>query len=201
MGKEAEEEKIKKVAKLRTRLQKRIADLEAEQEELRFLLSLMDEKLLEKGFKRAKLEEPVPTPAKIPEAAPPSSEPAPSATPEYERSIPIKTVTGNLLATIHAAEDSMQIVPAEDKTFNVKTPPFTSFLVERVLTKMQETDREAARKGELTPEKMLSFNIARDGDVLRELTIRNIRSGRVRELKSAIRWTLEKMYEKTQQEG
>jgi hypothetical protein len=201
MGKEAEEEKIKKVAKLRTRLQKRIADLEAEQEELRFLLTLMDEKLLEKGFKRAKLEEPVLTPAETPEAAPTPSEPAPSATPEYERSIPIKTVTGNLLATIHASEDSMQIVPAEDKTFNVKTPPFRSFLVERVLTKMQETDREAARKGELTPEKMLSFNIARDGDQIRELTIRNIRSGRVRELKSAIRWTLEKMYEKTQQEG
>lgn len=201
MGKEADEAKIKKVAKLRTRLQKRIATLEAEQEELQFLLTLMDETLLEKGFKRAKLEEPVPTPAEAPEAAPIPAETAPSPTAEYERSIPIKTVTGNLLATIHASEDSMQIVPAEDKTFNVKTPPFTAFLVERVLTKMQETDREAARKGELTPEKMLSFNIARDGDQIRELTIRNIRPGRVRELKSAIRWTLEKMHEKTEQEG
>lgn len=200
MDKDADEAKIKKVAKLRTRLQKRIEAMEAEQEELRFLLTLMDETLLEKGFKRARLEEPVPTPAEAPEAAPIPAETAPSATTEYEKSIPIKTVTGNLLATIHASEDNMQIVPAEDKIFNVKTPPFTSFLVERVLTKMQETDREAARKGELTPEKMLSFNIARDGDMIHELTIRNIRPGRIRELKSAIRWTLEKMYEKTQQE-
>jgi hypothetical protein len=69
-------------------------------------------------------------------------------------------------------------------------------LVERVLVKMQEKDREAAGTGEIAPDKILSYSIVRDGDILREITIRNIGSDRGRELKSTIRWTLEKMHEK-----
>ena len=91
----------------------------------------------------------------------------------------------------------MRVVLAEDKSFDVNTPPFTSFFVERVLVKMQEKDREAASTGEFTPNEILSYNIARDGDLIREITIRNVRPERSRELKSAVRWTLEKMYEKT----
>jgi len=91
----------------------------------------------------------------------------------------------------------MRVVPAEGLAFNVNTPPFSSFLVERVLAKMQEKDREAAERGEITPEEILSYNITRDGDIIREITIRNVTPERSRELKSAVLWTLEKMYEKT----
>jgi hypothetical protein len=186
----AEEEKIKKIAELRGLLEKRIESMETELEGLRVLLSLIDDMLLEKGFKRAKIVKPVPTPA---EAAPqPPAE-------EYERSIPIKTVTGDLLADLYIEDDFMRIVLAEDKGFDINTPPFMSFLVERVLAKMQEKDREAASTGEITPDKILSYNIVRDGNLIREVTIRNIRKERLRELKSSIRWTLEKMYEKTMQ--
>jgi len=118
---------------------------------------------------------------------------------KHERSIPLKTVTGDLLADLYVGEDLMRVVLAEDKSFDVNTPPFTSFLVERVLAKMQEKDREVASTGEITPDKILSYNITRDGDLIREITIRNVRSERSRELKSAIRWTLEKMYEKMMQ--
>ncbi len=64
---------------------------------------------------------------------------------------------------------------------------------------MQEKDREAANKGEITPERVLSYDIALDGELIREISIRNVGPERLRELKSAIRWTLEKMYEKTMQ--
>jgi len=190
MAEEREEEKIKKIAELRGVLEKRIEGMETELEGLRVLLSFIDDTLIEKGFKRAKIVKPVPTPA---EAAP-----RPPAV-EYEESIPIKTVSGDLLADLYTGEDSMRIVLAEDKSFDINTPPFTSFLVERVLAEMQEKDREAASTGEITPDKMLSYNIIRDGDLIREITIRNIRKDRFRELKSSIRWTLEKMYEKTMQ--
>ena len=186
----AEEEKIKKIAELRGLLEKRIEGMETELEGLRVLLGFIDEVLLEKGFKRAKIVKPVPTPAE--------TVPQPPAV-EYERSIPIKTVAGDLLADLYMGEDSMRIVLAEDKSFDINTPPFTSFLVERVLAKMQEKDREAASTGEITPDKILSYNIVRDGDLIREITIRNIRKERLGELKSSIRWTLEKMYEKTMQ--
>jgi len=180
MAEEEEKEKIKKIAELRVLLEKRVEDMETELEGLRILLSFIDETLIEKGFKRAEIVKPPPAP-------------------EYERSIPLKTVTGDLLANLYVGEDSMRVVLAEDKSFDVNTPPFTSFLVERVLAKMQEKDREAASTGEITPDKILSYNIVRDGDLIREITIRNIGSERSRELKSSIRWTLEKMYEKMMQ--
>ena len=168
-------------------MEKRVEDMETELEGLRILLSFIDDTLLEKGFKRAEIVKPVPTPLKA--VSPPQAL-------EHERNIPLKTVTGDLLANLFVEEDSMRVVLAEDKRFDVNTPPFTSFLVERVLAKMQEKDREAASKGEITPDKILSYNINRDGDIIREITIRNVRKERLGELKSSIRWTLEKVYEK-----
>ena len=189
MTEETEKEKIKKIAELRALLQKRVGDMETELEGLRILLGFIDDTLLTKGFRRAEIVKPVPTPPKA----------VSSQAMEHERSIPLKTVTGDLLADLYVAEDSMRVVLAEDKSFDVNTPPFTSFLVERVLAKMQEKDREVASTGEITPDKILSYNINRDGELIREITIRNVRSERSRELKSAIRWTLEKMYEKMTQ--
>jgi len=190
MGEEGEEEKIKKIAELRARLEKRMGDMETELGGLRVLLGFIDDTLLEKGFKRAEIVKPVPTPA---EAVPPP--PAMG----YERSVPLKTIAGDLLADLYVGEDSMRVVMAEEKSFDVNTPPFTSFLVERVLAKMQEKDRDAAGTGEITPDRILSYNIVRDGDIIREISIRNVRPERSRELKSTIRWTLEKMYEKEMQ--
>jgi hypothetical protein len=85
---------------------------------------------------------------------------------------------------------------AEDKEFNVNTPPFLQFLVERVFVKMQDKDRQAAASGELKPDKMFSFKIVQDSDNLREIIIENVSEDRMRELKSTIRWTLEKMFGK-----
>jgi len=188
-GEETEGDKVKKVAEFRTLLEKRIREMETELEGMRALLEFVNTALLEKGFKRAEMVKPAPTPI-LPEAA------APPVV-EYKRSVPLKTATGDLLANLHIGEDSMRVVLAEDKDFNINTPPFMSFLVERVLVKMQEKDREAAGTGEIAPEMILSYNIVREGEVVREITIQNIRSERLKELKSTIRWTLEKMYEKT----
>lgn len=190
MAEEKEKEKIKKIAELRSFLEKRVEDMETELEGLRILLGFVDETLLEKGFKRAEIVKPVSTPQKA--VSPPQAL-------EHERNIPLKTVTGDLLANLYVGEDSIRVVIAEDKSFDVNIPPFTSFLVERVLAKMQERDREAASTGEITPEKILSYNIIRDGNLIREITIRNVGSERSRELKSSVRWTLEKMYEKMMQ--
>ena len=188
---EKEEEKIKKMVEFRTLLEKRIHDLETELEGLQVLLEFINTALLEKGFKRAEIVKP----------APPPTEVAPPPVIEYERVVPLKTVTGDLLADLYVGEELMRVVLAKDKDFNINTPPFTAFLVERVLAKMQEKDREAVSRGEITPDKILSYHITREGDIVREITIRNVTPDRSRELKSTIRWTLEKMYEKTMKTG
>lgn len=192
MTERKEEEKLKRIAELRSILEKRISETETELEGLRVILEFVNATLLEKGFKRVEMGKPTPTsptPMK-----PVDTSPAIGS----EEVVPLKTVAGDLLANLYVAEGSMRVVPAEDKMFDVNTPPFMPFLVERVLTKMQESDQEAARTGEVTPDKILSYNIVRDGDVIREIAIKNAGSERLRELKSTVRWTLEKMYEKTQ---
>jgi hypothetical protein len=186
-----EDEKIKKIAELRTLLEERVNKMEKELEQWRALLDFVNATLLKEGFKKAEIVKPPPSPMAPPEA--PTVQPPVL---EYEKAIPLKTVTGDLLANLYVSEDSMRVVLAEDKKFDINTPPFRTFLLERVLAKMQEKDREASSAGEIPPDKILAYNIAREGDILREITIRNVRPDRSRELKSTIKWTLEKMYEK-----
>jgi len=199
---EREEHKMRKMAELRTTLEKRVKELQSELEQLRALLDFVNSALLEKGFKKPEIIKPA-EPAPVAEELTTPSPPSPVVVEEeahlfleHVQAIPIKTATGELLANLYMDEDSMRLVLSQDKQFTVDIPPFTAFLVERVLAKMQEKDRESAGAGEIPPDKILSYEIIKDGDVILELTVKNIGSDRVRELKSTIRWTLEKMYEK-----
>lgn len=189
---ETKDEKIKKIAELRTLLEERVNKMEKELEQWKTLLDLVNTTLLKEGFKKAEIVKP------LPPTPPPPEEEAPVQPPvfEYEKAIPLKTITGELLANLYVDEDSLRVILAKDKNFDFNIPPFRTFLLERVLTKMQEKDKENASAGKITPDKILTFNIVREGDILREIIIHNIGPDRFRELKSAIKWTLEKMYEK-----
>lgn len=181
--------KTKKLAELKTILERKIADAELELESLKILLDLVNKTLLQKGFKRAEIAE-----LKSVEM------PALPSVVEYETVIPLKSVTGELLANLHMSQDSMRVVVSEEKTFNVNTPPFQQFLIERVLNKMQEKDRDAVSKGEITPGKTFSYELILDGETIQEIVIENVTSARLRELKSSIHWTFEKMYEKMKED-
>ncbi len=191
------------MAELRKTLEKRVKELQAELEQLQALLDFINSTLIKEGFKKPEIKPavaPMPVTEEREEVTPPSPQPttaeAAPQLPEHAQAIPIKIATGELLANLHTDEESMRVVLAQDKQFTVDTPPFMAFLVERVLAKMQEKDREAASAGEIPPEKILSYEIVKDGDIIRELAIKNVGADRTRELKSTIRWTLEKMYEK-----
>jgi hypothetical protein len=187
-------EKIKRLVAFKKKLEEKVEDLESELKELQIMLEVVNSILLEKGFKRAEIPK---TPAEV--EALPSKEEVPvekAPTIEYESVTTLKAVDGELLANLYISGDSLRIVPAEGKNFNINTPPFTPFLVERVFTKMQEKDNELSRTGHLAPDKVFSYNIIREGDIIREIIIEHVDQDRLRELKSSIRWTLEKMYEK-----
>jgi hypothetical protein len=190
---EVKEDRMRKIAELRTIIEERVNKMEKELEQWRALLDFVNTTLLKEGFKKAEIVKPPPSAMPLPEEVVPAAQPPVF---EYERAIPLKTVTGDLLADLYISEDSMRVVLAEDKKFDINTPPFKTFLLERVLMKMQEKDREAASTGKIPPDQILTYNITREGDIIREITIRNIKPDRSRELKSTIKWTLEKMYEK-----
>jgi hypothetical protein len=175
-----EEENLKKIAELREILEERIKKLETEIEALKIILEFANSILLEKSFRRVE---------EIPQMKAAEAPPA--------KIIPLKTSSGELLANIYVEEGRMRVVPEADKKFDVKTPPFESFLIDKVLAKMRDIDQEAVRKGEIMPEEALSFDLKLDGNIIREILIWNVSPRRERDLRSAIRWTLEKMYEKT----
>jgi hypothetical protein len=193
-------DRIKKLFAFKTRIEIRIKDLDTELKELQAALETVNTVLLEKGFKRVEIS------AKTERAEPPLEEKEEETSLEErvtETEIPtqsastLKSVTGEVLAEVYAEGNSIHVVPAEDKNFNINTPPFNQFLLQRVLLKMQERDGELVRSGQLDPNKILCFDITRDGDVIREIVITNFGPDRLTELKSSLRWTFEKMYEKT----
>jgi predicted phage-related endonuclease len=192
-------EKIKALVTFKKKLEKRIEELDSEVKELEATLEVVNSILLEKGFKRGDMKEVAATPEEV---APPTQvavaieEKPLQHVAETESVIPLKTMNDEPLAIIYVTKDSLHVLPDESKSFNVSTPPFSHFLVERVLAKMQEKDNELVRMGQLTPDRMFAYSIIREGDLLREIVIKNADEERLRELKSSIRWTLEKMYEK-----
>lgn len=192
-------EKMKAFLAFKKKLDDRVENLDSELKETQAMLEVVNTILLEKGFKRGDIKKVTITPE---ETVPPTKatvaveeKPAQRAA-ETENVIPLKTVNDESLAIIYVEKQTLHILPDESKHFSVNTPPFNNFLVERVLAKMQEKDNELVRMGQLTPDKMFAYNITREGDLLREIVIKNVDEERLRELKSSIRWTLEKMYEK-----
>jgi len=192
-----EAEKIRKFVAFKKKLEKRVKGLESELNELRLMLEAVNSILLEKGFKHVEIAKAPGTAEVTPTEEEALVELRTGPSKQYEKVTPLETVTGERLATLHVNQDSLRIVLAEDKNFNVNTPPFTQFLVERVLTKMQEKDSELASSGQLTADKIFSYNIRQEGDIIQEILIRNFDANRLKELESSIRWTLEKMHEKT----
>lgn len=192
-------EKLKALVNFKKKLEQRIEALEAEMKETTATLEAVNSILLEKGFKRGDVKEVAPPKEETPPEVPVTVEeeaPVVQRALEPESVIPLRTMSDEPLAIIYVDKQALHVLPDESKKFSVSTPPFQHFFVERVLAKMQEKDSELVRMGQLAADKMFAYNIVREGDLLREIVIRNVDEERLRELKSSIRWTLEKMYEK-----
>jgi hypothetical protein len=193
-------EKLKALVNFKKKLEKQLEELDAEMKDLTATLDAVNSILLEKGFKRGDIKEVKASAAEEPPTVHVKVKYEPAAEPrslEPESVIPLKTMSDEPLAIIYVDKEALHVLPDESKKFSVSTPPFQAFLVERVLAKMQDKDNEMVRTGQLTPDEMFAYNIINEGDLIREIVLRNVDEERLKELKSSIRWTLEKMYEKT----
>jgi ribosomal protein L11 len=211
IGLSQDPEKMKAMIAFKKRLEDQLEKLNTEAKEIQATLDTVNGILLTTGFKRGDLKDApaAPPPMKevvLPKPAEPARSqastatapsPAASAQPvEQETVIPLKAMNEEPLALMYFEKQQIHVMPDESKKFSVNTPPFTNFLVEKVFAKMQEKDKELVRLGQLTPDKMFSYNITREGEFIREIIIKNVDEERLKELKSSVRWTLEKMYEK-----
>jgi hypothetical protein len=181
-----DEELVGKLMELRTYLETRLKEIEEESERLRVLSKLVEEVIVSKSFRVAETLQPTP-----------QEKETPVPTAEPEESVPLTTAHGVSLAAMVVSPLTVRIIPVEELEFRVQTPPFQSFFVARILEPMRAKDDEAVKKGEFLPESALSYDVVTEGDIIKEVVVTNYSSEtRLREIKSACRWTLEKMYER-----
>jgi len=179
------------MAEFKALLERRAQEIEVELNGIKVLLDFLNSALLEKGFKRASMPKTVDSGATV----------SKKEEGVEEEVVPLKTATGESLANIYITNDTLRLVPSAGMEFNAETPPFTPFLIDRVLEKMRTKDRELVEEGKLQPEQALTYDLSVENGVIRELFVKNIAKERLQELKSTIRWTLEKMYEKIKMTG
>jgi hypothetical protein len=202
IGLSLDPEKMKSMIAFKKRLEDQLEKLTVETLEVQANLDAVNQILLEKGFKRGDIKEVPEAPAPVlnevvlPKQEPEASKTSAAQHTEPESVIPLKTMTEEPLALMYFDKQTIHVLPDESKNFSVNTPPFTNFLVEKVFAKMQEKDKEFVRLGQLKPDVMFTYSIVREGDLIREIVIKNVDDERLKELKSSIRWTFEKMYEK-----
>ena len=182
-----EGERARRIAKLREFIVRRIEELETELSGLREVLRFVDELLKELSFKELSLPEEAiggPRPQEV------SREEARTL---EETVIPLTTIEGELLANMYVAPGRVRIVPAEDKRFHASSRPFQYFL--RQLKGVQDRDASLVAEGVLSPDKVTTFNVVTDGDVIREVIIKNVKPKDVRKLKSIARWAFRTMWQ------
>jgi len=188
----SEEESVRRLAEVKAYLEKRMLEIQDEASKLKSLLEVVDASLAEKSFKKME----------VPKPMPPSPGPAPPKFQQEEpprQVVPLKTPDGVHLADASETEAELIVTPASGMKFDVSAPPFRAFLVGRVLEPMRSRDDAAARAGQMTPDKVLSYSLEQDGSLMKRLIVKNYGDDRrLQELRNAIRWTLRRIYERTQ---
>jgi hypothetical protein len=214
-----DQEKMKTLIAFKKRLENQLETLNVETKEVQTALDIVSTMLLEKGFKRGDIKEqqlqlnlpkeivlptqetqqetPIDTQS-TPPLAVTATTTSTSSSQDRDNVFSLKTMNDESLALICFNKGAMHVMPDESKQFNAKTPPFQNFLVEKILDKMKEKDVELVRINQLEVSKAFTYEIIKEEDLIREIVIHNVDDDRLKELKSSIRWTLEKMYEKMQ---
>jgi len=176
------EEELKQLAEAKKTLTSLIKKLEKELELLQACISIVDQALIKRSFTTAE---------KLIEREKPKKE---IVELEWKELPPIAYRIGRsevTLARVYEKDKDLRIVPKIK--FNINTPPFESFLIKRVLEKMKEKDAELA----LPPDKAIDFEVKLDGDIIKELIIKNIMDeDRKVSIRNAAKWTFARMYEK-----
>jgi hypothetical protein len=82
--------------------------------------------------------------------------------------------------------------------FNVNTPPFQSFFINRILEGMKNKDKERVERGELASDEAIDYNVDDEDGVIRKIVVNNYRDKeRLDEIINTATWALARMLEKT----
>src|SRR5947209_65821 len=130
---DTQEKTTKRLAELKSYLEKKVAEHQTEIHNLQSFLETVDSILAEKSYRRVQLPKSTPdSPIGI-DSNPPQT---------------IRTISGVLLADIFVEGQDLRIVPSKEIKFDANAPPLRSFLVGKVLEPLHVKDEEWTRKEE-----------------------------------------------------
>jgi hypothetical protein len=103
-----------------------------------------------------------------------------------------------LLANAEVSPSAVVISPAGGTNFNVNTPPFKSFFLNRILEGMKNKDAEKVSQGALQGSDALSYKVEEDSGLIRRIVITNYRDKeRLQEIFNTSSWVFTRMLEKS----
>jgi len=184
-----ENERVKRLAEAKSYIQKRIDELESEVELLKLILSVIDTALSRESFTKA---------AELPREAPREAPQAPLAEADLGAQVSEAAVTsrdGRELARLVVYEKGLVIKPLMD--LPVDSPPLRSFFVAKVLEGYKRKDEELVSAGEIPEDEAFDYEVTEEGGLVKEMIVRNYRERRrLDEIRSALRWTLNRVLER-----
>ncbi len=184
------EDEIKRAAELKLWIEKRIADLESEITRLKETLTFIDS-ILRKGSFKSAVEI---APQAILKQEKPVTELIESV--KEERAL-VRPKDGFILGRALIFNKSIEIVPANDVSLNVDTPPFKSFFINRILEGMRNKDFENVSKGILGENEVINYEIKDENGIIKKIVIKNYRDkDRLNEIINTVIWTFVRMLEK-----
>lgn len=115
----------------------------------------------------------------------------------------IKRMKDNtLIAQVEVSKEKIEIIPSESFSFNMDTPPFKSFFINRILEGMKNKDIDKVKQGQLSELDVISFNSIQkenNDNILKKIEIKNYRDkDRINEIFNTVAWVFTRMLEKSE---
>ena len=153
------------------------------------MLSMVDEALSKESFTKA---------SELPRGAGERVVSLRPATEAMGRLITEYTITsreGRELAKFIVYDKGVLIKPLID--LPIDSPPFRSFFLAKILNGYRRKDDELVTAGSIMEEEAFDYEIDEEGGLVREIRVYNYRERRrLDELRSALRWTLNRVLER-----
>jgi len=109
----------------------------------------------------------------------------------------LKSKDGRELARFTVHEKGLMVEPLIEVPAG--SPPFLNFLVLKVLNEYRREDSRAARYGGIKPGEALDFAIFEEGGLVKKIVVWNWREKkRLEDIKRAVKWTLNRVLERSQ---
>ncbi|HEX8676762.1 MAG TPA: hypothetical protein VF700_06065 [Segetibacter sp.] len=115
----------------------------------------------------------------------------------------IKRMKDNtLIANVEVTREKIEITPMESINFNIDTPPFKSFFINRILEGMKSKDLDKVKQGQIDTANIIAYNtIPKDNNdnTIKKIEIKNYRDKeRVNEIFNTVAWVFTRMLEKSE---